>query len=123
MIWRSHQRKLEALAERIARLEAENERLDAIIEGRPPSKPKSRDWPWSYRPQDWRDGCAGGTPITASALNRIEKGIARAHLRIEVLERASTSTQMVGPWAGSFDPRQGRADLSLHALEAAVNES
>lgn len=29
----------------------------------------------AYTPTDWKDGAAGGTPITAAELNRMEQGI------------------------------------------------
>lgn len=33
----------------------------------------------AYEPKTWADGAAGGTPITAAELNRIESGIDEAH--------------------------------------------
>ena len=33
----------------------------------------------AYTPKTWADGEAGGTPITAAELNRIEQGIDDAH--------------------------------------------
>lgn len=32
----------------------------------------------TFVPKDWQEGAAGGTPITAAELNRIEQGIAEA---------------------------------------------
>lgn len=33
----------------------------------------------AYTPKTWADGAGGGTPITASELNRIEQGVYGAH--------------------------------------------
>lgn len=32
----------------------------------------------AFTPKDWKDGAAGGTPITAAELNRVEQGVADA---------------------------------------------
>lgn len=34
----------------------------------------------AFMPKEWKDGAAGGTPITAAELNRIEAGIAEVEL-------------------------------------------
>ena len=34
----------------------------------------------AFMPKEWKDGVAGGTPITAAELNRIEAGIAEVEL-------------------------------------------
>lgn len=33
----------------------------------------------AYTPKTWANGAGGGTPITASELNRIEQGVDGAH--------------------------------------------
>ena len=41
----------------------------------------------SYRPTAWKDDRAGGTPITAEQLNRIERGVADAAAGVNALNR------------------------------------
>lgn len=38
----------------------------------------------AFSPKVWADGAAGGTPITADELNRIEAGVDDAHAAIPV---------------------------------------
>lgn len=49
--------------------------------------------PETYTPQTWVNGSAGGTPLNATALNRIENGIESMDDRVTFLEdNAVTST-------------------------------
>lgn len=43
-----------------------------------PEPSKTQRQPLSFTATDWKDDKAGGTPITAAQLNRVEKGIADA---------------------------------------------
>lgn len=36
-----------------------------------------------FTPKTWADGQAGGTPITADELNRVEQGVAEAHTQLD----------------------------------------
>lgn len=40
----------------------------------------------AYTEQEWKDGRAGGTPITASRLNHMEDGIKDASDRADAIE-------------------------------------
>lgn len=51
----------------------------------------------AFTPKAWVDGTAGGTPITAAELNRIEDGIDEAHEEISTLPTppaAGTAAQL-----------------------------
>lgn len=53
----------------------------------------------AYTPSTWADGEAGGTPITAAALNKIETGIDEAHTTADDAAPAS-HTHAVGDVSG-----------------------
>lgn len=54
----------------------------------------------SFEPKTWADGEAGGTPITAAELNRIEQGIAE----VELLEGPQGPQGSEGPQGPKGDP-------------------
>lgn len=59
----------------------------------------------SFEPKGWRDGAAGGTPLRAVELNRIEQGIADAHSIGEAAQSEAESRateQYVGDAVGNI---------------------
>lgn len=55
----------------------------------------------AFTPTDWKDGVAGGTPITAAQLNRIEAGIAAPVAWADVTGKPATFAPTVGTTAAT----------------------
>lgn len=49
--------------------------------------------PETFTPFTWADGSAGGTPITAAQINRIETGLESVDDRVAALEAVPSSTR------------------------------
>lgn len=77
----------------------------------------------AYTPSTWADGEAGGTPITASALNKIENGIAdateTAEAPIEAGDIPTLAISKISGLQGALDGKQPAGDYAtVSALEA-----
>lgn len=77
----------------------------------------------AYTPSTWADGEEGGTPITASALNKIENGIAdaaeTAEAPIEAGDIPALAISKISGLQGALDGKQATGDYAtVSALEA-----
>lgn len=54
-----------------------------------------------FTPKDWQDGAAGGTPITAAELDRIETGIEDAETAVEAAQATASAALPAGGTAAS----------------------
>lgn len=95
--------------------------------------------PETFEPSTWTDGSAGGTPITAAQLNRVEAGIESMDDRVTALEGASGAVldqdltdiaalaptdddvlqRKTGAWTNRT-PAQLKADLALSATDVGL---
>lgn len=67
----------------------------------------------AYEPSTWADGEAGGTPVTATALNKIENGIADADHQHDASDIAS------GTFAAARIPTLAQSKVT--GLQAALD--
>lgn len=78
----------------------------------------------AYTPQEWADGEAGGTPITAEALSTIETGIADAHSTADAAAPASHNHAAGDVTSGTFTAARipTLAQSKVTGLEAALQD-
>lgn len=71
----------------------------------------------AYTPKEWADGAAGGTPITAAELNRMEAGIGDAHDAIDALPEPlelGTTADTAAPGDHTHSPASIGAAAASH---------